>query len=149
MKSACLLLLLLAIVGASACRDTTVIYPYPLTPTGPTATTAPRPIADLIEFRVLGNANTARVRHTSSIDGLTQVTTSLPYLAHFTSTESAVFLSLEATPTAYGSITTYSVMGPPILIVQIFVNGMLFRETSSSDFLLSTVSVSGTWRRVN
>jgi hypothetical protein len=31
--------------------------------------------------------------------------------------------------------------------VQIFTNGTLFREASSTDFFLSTVSVSGTWRR--
>jgi hypothetical protein len=140
-----LLLGLLAIVPiASGCDgDTTVIYPpgggNPLAPSPPG--TPPTQIRDRIEFRVLGNATAAHVRHTTSFDGGTQVTTGLPYLANFDSTASSVFLSLDATPTSFPFSVAY-----PFMQVQIFVNGTLFRETSSSDFFLTTISVNGTWR---
>jgi hypothetical protein len=151
MKRTLVLLVLLACV--SGCEGTTtVVYPAttpgggnPVAPSGipgatPTPGTTPA-FRDRIEFRVLGNATSVRVKHTNTIDGLTQIVTALPYLANLDSTESSVFLSLDATPIAYPFTAAY-----PFLQVQIFVNGTLFRETSASDFFLTTISVSGTWR---
>jgi hypothetical protein len=53
-----------------------------------------------------------------------------------------MFVSLDATPTNYPVFVSV-----PFLSVQIFANGSLFREANSSSFLLSTISVSGTWRK--
>jgi hypothetical protein len=73
---------------------------------------------------------------------LMQVTTTLPYLMTYSTNQSSIFLSIEATPHSYNfSVTS------PFMVVQIFVNGLLFREASSNTFLLSTLTVSGTWRQ--
>ena len=96
----------------------------------------------MIEFRVQGNASSVRVRYSSPLDGLVQVVTSLPYFNSFSTEASSMFLSLEATPTAYPFAVNV-----PVLQVQIFANGSLFREASSADFSLNTISVSGTWRK--
>jgi hypothetical protein len=133
---------LLALLMVTACDK--VIYP----PTSPspvvTNPTVPgNPVTQTkIEFRVTGNALGARVRYSNAIDGLTQVVTTLPYTATITTTDTSMFLSLEGTPTSYNFITNY-----PFFAVQIFVNGNLFREATSSEFLLNTLTVSGTWRK--
>jgi hypothetical protein len=123
--------------------DTTVVYP-PTSPSPVSPSPTPgNPIVNTkIEFRVTGNANGARVRYSNAVDGLTQVVTTLPYTATLTTQESSMFLSLEGTPTSYNFNINY-----PFFAVQIFVNGNLFREATSSEFLLNTLSVSGTWRR--
>ncbi len=130
----------------AGCGDTNVIYP-PLgpsnyTPTNPT-TPIPTPVStSKIEFRVVGNASGVTLRHSDSINGLMQVTTTLPYLMTYSTNQSSIFLSIEATPHSYNfSVTS------PFMVVQIFVNGLLFREASSNTFLLSTLTVSGTWRQ--
>lgn len=139
----CLFLCLFLITG---CGDTNVIYP-PLgpsnyTPTNPT-TPNPTPVpTSKIEFRVVGNASGVTVRHSDSINGLMQVTTTLPYLMTYSTSQSSIFLSIEATPQSYNFSVTN-----PFMVVQIFVNGLLFREASSNNFLLSTLTVSGTWRQ--
>lgn len=128
------------------CSDTNVIYP----PTGPTQVVTTNPnnpqnpviLAHKIEYRVTGNATGARVRYSNSNDGIAQVTTVLPFVFNITTNQQSIFLSLEATPTGYGILTT-----TPFMAAQIFVDGLLFRETASSDFFLSTITVSGTWRQ--
>jgi hypothetical protein len=95
-----------------------------------------------IEYRVTGNAVSARIRHSNSEDGLTQVVTTLPYVITITTNSDNLFLSLEATPSAYGFGILF-----PFMSVQIFTNGILFREATSSDFFLNTIAVSGTWRK--
>ena len=107
--------------------------------------TTPTPVdtgKNSIEFRVSGNPVLARIRYSTPVDGLTFVNTSLPYVIGLSTTQNTMFLSLEATPTQYPFTITI-----PVLQVQIFVNGNLFREASSSDFSLNTISVSGTWRK--
>jgi len=52
-----------------------------------------------------------------------------------------MFLSIDATPTSYPFLLF------PFMSVQIFVDGLLFREASSADFLLATITASGTWRQ--
>jgi hypothetical protein len=131
---------LLAFTLVTACSDVTSVEnsPNPNAPSDPT----PPVSATRIEFRVTGNANGARVRLSNAIDGLGQVTTTLPYITSITTLDSSMFLSLEATPTSYSYNTIY-----PFMSVQIFADGKLFREATSTDLLLNTLSVSGTWRK--
>lgn len=121
------------------CRDTINVLPSPVPTPTPTATPVP---LNVIEFRVNGNPTLAKVRFSDPVDGLTLVTTVLPYSISIQTAQTAMFLSLEATPTSY----PFSV-NVPVLQVQIFANGSLFREASSADFSLNTISVSGTWRK--
>lgn len=139
MRLTAALVLALLTVG---CGDT-IIYP-PNAPTPlPALPPLPPPVtASRIEFRVTGNANGARVRYSNAVDGLTQVVTTLPYLASLTTNDASMFLSLEGTPTGYNALATY-----PFFAVQIFVNGQLFREATATEFLLTPLAVSGTWRQ--
>jgi len=131
--------LLVAIAAvALACGDTIVNVP---TAPDRTSTQQPAIVNTTIEFRVLGNPSSVRVRYSAPADGLTQVVTTLPYSSRFTTTATNLFLSLEATP------ISYSVLANPFLGVQIVVGGSLFREATSNEFLLNTLSVSGTWRQ--
>jgi hypothetical protein len=139
------------ILGAAllvlGCSDTNIIVPTAPTtygtPTPTPGSPVPVPVqVAKIEFRVTGNALGARVRYATSVDGSSQVTTALPFLFPVSVTgQSSLFLSLDATPTGYSVLTT-----TPFMAVQIFVNGVLFREATSADFFLSTISASGTWR---
>jgi len=126
---------LLVVLLAAGCGDTIVNVPTTPTPV-PAA-----PVADLIQFRVDGNAASVRIRESDPLNGLSQTTTTLPYVAAFSNTQAFVFLSLEATPAAYPLTVT-----APFLSVQIVVNGILFREASSVD-RTATIAVSGTYRR--
>ena len=121
------------------CGDTVVNVPTAPTPT-PTAT--PEIARNQIEFRVNGNPSSVRVRYSTPADGLAQVLTSLPFQNGFSTTATSVFLTLEATPIQYQGIMVF-----PFLSVQIVVNDTVFREATSADFSLQTLSVSGTWRR--
>ena len=123
------------------CRDT-IIIPTAPTPT-PTPIPTPTPAArNTIQFRVVGNASSVRVRFSSPADGLTQLLTSLPYDTGFSTNATSLFLSLEATPLVYQGINI-----SPFLSIQIVVNDAVFREATSADFSLTTLSVSGTWRQ--
>jgi len=123
------------------CRDTINVLPAPAPVPTPTPTATPVPL-NVIEFRVNGNPSLAKVRYSDPVDGLTLVTTILPYSISISTPQTTMFVSLDATPTSY----PFSV-NVPFMQVQIFANGSLFREANSSDFLLSTISVSGTWRK--
>ena len=140
-------LILVAILSifVIACSDTNIIVPTSpssvvTNPSNPGNPTNPIVLQNKVEFRVTGNALGARVRYSTSNDGLAQVTTTLPFVFTMTVNQPSIFLSIEATPTGYGFITY------PFMSAQIFVNGNLFREASSADFLLTTVLASGTWR---
>jgi hypothetical protein len=128
------------VLTAAACTKVTYPPDRAGTPTGPTPT--PTPTTARVEFRVVGNATSARVRISTPLDGLTQVVTTLPYFASFRTTEDSVFVSLEVTPLNYSLLTT-----APFMSAQIVVDGTLFREATSNELLLNTLSVSGTWRR--
>jgi len=132
----CLALCLLLIVGACD-REITINLP-----TEPTQKEEPKVITSKIEFRVVGNASSVRIRYSTPADGLIQTVTSLPFFAAFNTTESLLFLSLDVTPLAFPLSVTI-----PFLSAQVFVNGNLFREATSSDFFSTTLSVTGTWRR--
>jgi len=131
----------------SGCSDTNIIIPttpsnLPVTPTNPGNPNAPVTGIHKIEFRTTGNALGARVRYSNSNDGLAQVTTVLPFVFNMTTSQQSIFLSIESTPTSYSVLTTF-----PFMSAQIFVDGLLFRESSSSDFFLQTITASGTWRQ--
>jgi hypothetical protein len=103
---------------------------YNQQPTAPSTTVdtgTKKVIHDNIEFRVIGNATGARVRYSNTLDGLLQITTTLPFQISIDSIKDTIFLSLEATPTGFSGATL-----SPFMEVQIFVNGNLFREASSS-----------------
>jgi hypothetical protein len=124
---------------AAGCGDTVINN---LPPTAPSTPTAPAVVKTAIDFRVVGNPSSVRVRYSSPVDGLAQVVTSLPYFNGFITEQSAMFLSLEATPVAYPAIIAF-----PFLSIQIVAGGVTFREATSNDFLLAPLQVSGTWRR--
>ncbi len=132
---------ILLLVGLVGCNNSDVTNPTSPSPTTPPTTSTTPVTTNKIEFRVTGNAGGVRVRMSNPVDGLTQVVTTLPYVATITTTQSDMFLSLEATPTFWTSNAF------PFMQVQIFVNGALFREASTSDFFLTTISVSGNWRK--
>ena len=141
MSSASRKLLLFALVlGLTAC--TRVILPAAPSVVEDKVVTPPPPVPSTpIAFRVSGTLASVRVRYSNELDGLTQVTTSLPFTVSFSTDKTTMFLSLDATPAVTGVIGT-----TPFLSVQIFVNNVLFREASSTD-LSQTVTASGIWRR--
>ena len=96
-----------------------------------------------VEFRVFGSnlANTqVTIRHTNSVDGMTNFTGLVPYLASFDSEDESIFLYLEATATPFSTFPT------PTLQVQVFVDGKLFREGAAQGFSLYA-QAAGTYRR--
>ena len=107
----------------------------------PATTTTPIVVKTSISFRVSGNPTQVRIRYSTPVDGLTQIVTSLPFLSTFTTTDTSMFLSLEATPLVYPVVLN------PFLSAQIVVNGAMFREASSADFTTNTLAISGTWRQ--
>lgn len=115
---------------------------YNQIPTGPsnTTTTTDSKLTK-IEYRVTGNALSARVRYSTEIDGLTQTVTTLPFFTSFNTLETNLFLSLEVTPISFPGIDY------PFLSAQIYAGGVLFREATSASVLLNTLSVSGNWRK--
>jgi hypothetical protein len=130
----------LVLAGAWACGDTIVNIPNPTQATP--LDTKPAVITSRLEFRVTGNATSARIRYSTPLDGLVQTTTTLPFFTSFNTTSDNLFLSLEVTPINYSAI-----VNNPFLSAQILVNNTLFREATSTDFLLYTISVNGVWRR--
>ena len=140
-----IILPLTLLLTVSGCNNSDITRPSEVprgTEVPRATTTVPVTQSSRIEFRVAGNATSARVRFTNAQDGTTILTTTLPYVTTITTTESSMFISLEATPISYPFSTT-----APFMAVQIFVNGSLFREAIAEDYSYSTISVSGTWRR--
>jgi len=127
-------------VLGSRCGDTIINNQLP---TSPTSSTPSTPSINKIEYRVSGNAVSSRIRYSNEQDGLIQTQTTLPFFTTFGTTSNTVFVSLEVTPIAYPAIVVF-----PFLEAQIFVNGDLFREASSNDFTLQTISTNGTWRNL-
>jgi len=147
MRPVLLLVAALAALGVAACSDTivtTVPTQASSVPVGAGGVPVPGPgggvIQSVIEFRANGNATSVRIRYSTPIDGLVQVVTTLPYNASFRTSAPTMFLALDVTPLSYPFITY------PFLSAQIVANGSLFREATSSTFMLETLSVSGTWR---
>jgi hypothetical protein len=127
-------------IGIFSCRDVVNVNQPSPTPT-PTVTPVV-PTNNIIEYRVQGNASSAKIKFSFPTDGLTLLTSVLPYDTTYSTPLNTVFVSLEATPVSY----PFNIL-TPFLSVQIFANGNIFREATSSDFLLGTISVNGTWRK--
>lgn len=128
--------LALAIVLLTTACDYDVHLTTPTTPT-PIATTTTATKDDLVEFRVSGTVPIVTVRVNNSLDGLSQVTTVLPFSSQLNITgRNTVFLSLEAQGTGTGFIHA-----------AIFVNGVIFRESSSAAVFNPIITVNGTYRR--
>lgn len=107
----------------------------------PTAPSDPVVRSNVFEYRVSGNAQQVRVRYSNPVDGTSQVTTALPFFTSFRSDRDYLFLAVDVTPVTY----PFNVF-QPFVTAQILVNGELFTQSSSAEFL-ETVSTSGTWRR--
>ena len=137
MRSCLVVLVALLFAG---CRPVQIVNNLPTQPS--TTPAAPAVVKHTVQFRVLGNATSVRVRYSTPVDGLGQVVTSLPYFNTFTITGESLFLSLEATPIGYGYGVLY-----PFLSVQIAVDNTVFREATTQDFLLAPLSTSGQWRQ--
>jgi hypothetical protein len=136
MRSILVVLVALLVAG---CGDT--IINVPNQPSAVTSSTTAA-TSNKLEFRVTGNASSARIRYSTPLDGLVQTTTTLPFFTSFSTKADDMFVSLEVTPISYSAI-----VNNPFLSAQILVNNTLFREATSTDFLLYTISVSGVWRR--
>lgn len=108
-------------------------------PTAPTPT--PTVTSDKIEFRVFGSGlGPVLIRYTNALDGLTVLSAaSLPYIATVRSDQASIFLYAEAS--AVSSVSTGS------LQVQVFVNGILFREGSAAGLGTLLATASGTFRQ--
>jgi len=139
MRSFIAVLIALTVAG---CGDTILNVPTQPTPNASTTPNVPILGRHTIAFRVTGNSNGARVRYSTPIDGLSQLTTTLPYNATFQTNSDSMFLSLEGTPLSYPIA-----ISNPFFSIQIVVDGYLFREATSAEFLLNTLSVNGTWRQ--
>jgi len=88
-----------------------------------------------IDYRVIGTIRNAQVTYFTSTAGTTQTTTDLPFFVSFQTRDPSTFVYLAAeTP-----LTNFT---EGTLMVQIYVNDVLFREARSSGFTPS-VSVSG------
>jgi hypothetical protein len=124
------LLLLLFVAGCDQNIDV-------ILPTDPT----PVVVSNTFEFRVTGNAQQVRIRYSNPVDGTSQVSSALPFFTSFRSDRDYVFLSLDVTPLNFPFSVTQ-----PFISAQILVNGEVFGQASSTEFL-ETVSISGTWRR--
>lgn len=129
-------LLLLPLLLALSCNDIYVDREN-ASPTSPSGTNT----GVKIEYRVFGTQLQqvpVTIRHTSSQEGMANLTGAVPYLFSFTSTDSSTFVFVEASALPFSSTAT--------LQVQIFVDGKMFRESASSGFSLYA-SASGTYRR--
>lgn len=104
----------------------------PSSPTGPSSFQ--------VEYRVSGTASQVIIRYANSEDGTSQVVTGLPWSFSVPVDRDSIFLSLEVQPALW--TTTIA----PFLSAQIFVDGRLVREVSSSSFS-NPLQVSLTYRR--
>lgn len=106
------------------------------TPTAPTALATAPISSDTVEFRVSGDLPFVQVRVNNSLDGLSQFSTVLPYTSQLPlGSRDSAFLSIDARGSGFG-----------FLHAAIFVNGVIFREGSSSQWN-PVVIVEGTYRR--
>lgn len=106
-------------------------------PTEPSSGNSPRKV----EFRVFGSQVQnipVTIRHTNSLDGMTNITGLVPYIFAFDSKDDSIFLYVEAGASSFSQFAT--------LQVQIFVDGKLFKEGASQGFTLYS-QASGTYRR--
>src|SRR4029434_8689257 len=105
------------------------------TPTTPAPTPLPIPATLTVAYRVTGTIPNTQITYFSSIQGTTQVRTDLPWAVSYQTTDLHPFLYLAAEQ-PLDNFTDGS------LVVQVFVNGVLFREARGSGFTIA-VAASG------
>ena len=127
-----LALVLAALVPACANDGTGIRDPV----NQPAPTPVPPPPATLtIAYRVTGTIPNTKITYFSSTQGTTQLSTDLPWAISYQTGELHPFLYLAA-DTPLDNFVDGS------LVVQVFVNGALFREARGSGFTVS-VAASG------
>lgn len=130
-------LLLISVLGC------TKVIEAPTSPSSTTTTTTTPPpvITDKIDFRVFGVQlfNPINIQYTDPVNGTTFVSGTTPYFVTVSSKQNDVFLFIEAR--GFGTNSQAST-----LQVQIFVNGILFREGISSGATL-LAQAAGTYHR--
>jgi hypothetical protein len=105
-------------------------------PVGGAAPTPPvAPVLLRIDYRVIGTIRNVKITYFSAIQGTTQTITDLPWAISYQTANMRTFVYLAA-EAPLDNVVEGS------LIVQIFLNGMLFREARGSGFQPS-VAVSG------
>jgi len=127
-----LLLLLLLLAPVAACDDNA---PRPDPPIAPTPTPIPPIVPTRVEYRVTGSHRDVTITYTSSTQGTTVIRTDLPWFLTYDTLAAHTFVFLQASGSSFNTIE-----GP--LIVQVFVNGALFREARGNG-LIPVVEVSG------
>jgi len=119
LRRARLLLILLPLLALGCSEDN----PRPVDPTLPGPTPLPPDTQPAkIEYRVTGTLDRAVITYANAVQGTTEITTELPWFASFTSTQQQTFVYLEAEAVPFNE-------EEGTLLVQIFVNGVLFRES--------------------
>lgn len=121
-----LLLTLALVLPLLACSNKANGLRDPVNPI-PTPTPPPLPRTITVDYRVTGTIPNTHITYFSTISGTTQVTTDPPWSISFQTTELHPFLYL-----AGQSPFENAVNGS--IIVQIFVDGVLFREARGNGF---------------
>jgi hypothetical protein len=118
------------------CSDNDGPAPIPTTPSPVTSSS----VADIVEFRVIGDVTPTTITWSDSLDGTTFVpSASLPYFVEVKSSDPNLFVLLQAQA---NSVLTFGT-----LQVQIVINGRVFRDDFTSGYGPLMAAVSGTWRR--
>ena len=134
-RLSCLLLLLVL----AACDDNGTLQQGTRASLAPQLAdpTPPPPVVQplRIVYRVTGSIANVHITYFSSTQGTEQATTDLPWVLAYETNANSTFVYLAATAPMDNSLEGN-------LIVQIFVNGALFREARGSGFL-PDVAVSG------
>ncbi len=132
MKRLLLLLPLLLIGGCNLC-GCTKIYQDASKDVSPTAPTPVVPVTHLVEFRVSGTVSSVSINSSDTQDGAESILTGLPWFRQLKLKEDS-YLYLDASSFDFGQ-----------LHVQIFVDGVLFREAFANGFE-PKVAISGQYR---
>lgn len=124
--------LMLLLLLAAGCEDNT--RPRPDPPIAPTP--IPIPAAPTrIEYRVTGTHRDVTITYTTSTAGTTVIKTDLPWFVSYDTVAARTFVFVQADGSSFNTVE-----GP--LIVQIFVDGSLFREARGAG-LIPSVAASG------
>jgi len=127
-------LLLVALVVAAGCSsDNPRATRDPLIAPTPLPTPVPQPTH--VEYRVTGTIRDVTITYSNSVQGTTQVTTDLPWFVAFDTFTPTTFVYLQADAPKEN-------VDEGSLLVQIFVDGAIFREARAFGFVPS-VAASG------
>jgi hypothetical protein len=120
------------VLGGCSDKTTNDLRPDPT----PTPTPVPPPPKTLtVQYRVTGDIPATQITYFSSVQGTTQIKTDLPWVISYQSDDLHPFLYLAAEAPLDNFIDGS-------LTVQVFVDGVLWREARGSGFVIS-IAVSG------